>query len=335
MKRTFIYGFIIAAILISGCNRTSDSTDYGGTIENKSYISIHDEVELKHQELKESNQYEAFFDFFDTKPLESPMGILCRKEDILIVDNKQNKIVVYDYNGTVIREVGVIGNGELEFLNPTGIAEYNDKIYVLDSLNYRIQILDSNLNYLSSIPLYELSPDPDKEYFWYCDIIVRNENEIYVTTSYLTKDYAKIYLIKDQKEQIIWRDNFDGYGTVHNNQLYFDLTLELCDNGGRCGQSYFLFVDEKDEVKQTNVPFIFAPRDMIATEEGLYVINSMYMSLDLFTPEGEYVETLYKFTKKLDDIHYKPNYIHLDGEGNFYITDNSNKTIIKVSKQNN
>jgi len=297
--------------------------------------TVYDEVEMLAQPLVKREDYTFEFDLFDCTQLEKPLGILCREQDILVVDHKKNTIYQYNYEGKVIGSIGDTGNGVMEFLCPTAITSYQNNIYILDALNYRIQILDEGLNYVSSIPLEELSPDPDKEIFWYSDIVVKNENEIYLTTNCTAEAYTNIYLIKDQKEQSIWRTEFNGYGAVFDDKVYFALSYELVKNGKISGQSYFLNLDKEGKVAKIDVPYKFSPADLIATNDYLYIVNTMFMSLDRFSLEGEYIDTLYKFTQKLEDVFYHPNYLSIDKNGDFYLTDYENLKILKVSKIKN
>lgn len=63
-------------------------------------------------------------------------GLLCRDKDILLADSENDVLYVIDYNGKLIEVVGQTGNAPLEFLHPTGIAEYMNNIYVLDAKNW-------------------------------------------------------------------------------------------------------------------------------------------------------------------------------------------------------
>ena len=333
MKKRFkLIGLVIVIVLFTGCSKRVIETIARPSLAPNS-IKADDNMAMEEQILIISEDYEANFNLFDSSKLSNPLGILCRKNDILIADGKLNTIFVYNYNGEIIKEIGKTGNGHLEFINPTGITSYNDYIYVLDSLNYRIQILDENLDFYSSIQLEELSQDPDKESFWYSDIMVRNENEIYVTTNERMKNFAKIYKISNQKEQSVWQEEFNGYGTIYEDMIYFALSYEFYAEGYKSGRSYFLSQNKNSEVNKYDVPYQFAPMDIVATDTELFVINSLYMSLERYTLDGQYIETMFIFSETLNNTFYFPKYLDMDEKGNIYITENDNVTIIKVNKK--
>lgn len=85
--------------------------------------------------------------------IEQPAGVLCRENDIVVVDNKRDMLVILDYDGKYIQNIGKTGNGKLEFLSPTDITELNHKIYIIDSGNNRIQVMNDNLEYCGEIPI--------------------------------------------------------------------------------------------------------------------------------------------------------------------------------------
>ena len=78
-------------------------------------------------------------------------GIICREKDIIMIDEKDSCILVFDKEGNQLDSIGEVGNGELEFLEPSGVAQHNGDIYVLDAGNNRVQILDANLTYKESV----------------------------------------------------------------------------------------------------------------------------------------------------------------------------------------
>ena len=65
---------------------------------------------------------------------------------ILVTDNHQ--IQAFTIAGECVTSVGQMGNEQLHFYTPEGIAVHpSGKVFVADSQNYRIQVLNSNLSY--------------------------------------------------------------------------------------------------------------------------------------------------------------------------------------------
>ena len=83
--------------------------------------------------------------------LSCPRGVaLCRDNSVLVTAS--HCVKKYSLDGTFIASVGTSGSGKLEFNTPLAVAT-NDKIgiiYVCDTYNYRIKILNEDLTYHSN-----------------------------------------------------------------------------------------------------------------------------------------------------------------------------------------
>ena len=75
--------------------------------------------------------------------ISTPEGIIADEERIVIADSGNNCLYVMDLQGENMSKVGGIGNGECEFLHPTGLAYTRGYYYVVDSGNDRIEIENS------------------------------------------------------------------------------------------------------------------------------------------------------------------------------------------------
>jgi hypothetical protein len=88
-----------------------------------------------------------------------PNGIAVNSENHIIVTDSfkqtipaiQSELVkIFDNTGTFIRKFGSVGTGNGEFNGVIGVAvDKSDKIYVVDSGNYRVQVFDKYGNYIS------------------------------------------------------------------------------------------------------------------------------------------------------------------------------------------
>ena len=97
---------------------------------------------------------------------------------MLISDKKTDCIFEVDYAGNILKEVGGTGSGEGEFISPSAITMCNEKIYVLDQGNNRIQVLDKELDYIEEIKLKNTqSTDPN----YIPEVLSVNQESIYVT----------------------------------------------------------------------------------------------------------------------------------------------------------
>ena len=84
--------------------------------------------------------------------LNYPMGVaVTAKDEILVADNRNHRVQVFDSNGTFLRSFGHKGENAGEFKNPTGIAINKDRnILVSENGNHRVQILSWKGRHLGS-----------------------------------------------------------------------------------------------------------------------------------------------------------------------------------------
>ena len=75
-----------------------------------------------------------------------------REGNILVTEDTNNSIRKYSQNGQLLASAGTTGNKRLQFNSPRDIAinTKNNRVYVADSKNHRIQVLHSNLTFSSS-----------------------------------------------------------------------------------------------------------------------------------------------------------------------------------------
>ena len=82
----------------------------------------------------------------------------CRGPTGITVDNEDNvyvscvdRIEKFSSDGQHIKSLGKSGHKEGEFISPEGLTYHKGHIYVCDTLNNRIQVLDTDLNYVKTI----------------------------------------------------------------------------------------------------------------------------------------------------------------------------------------
>ncbi|XP_064388718.1 E3 ubiquitin-protein ligase TRIM71-like [Halichondria panicea] len=91
---------------------------------------------------------------------EAPAGVAVDKYDnIYISDRDDHKIRKFTVNGDFLKEAGTKGDQRLQFNTPTGIGynKTNDKIYVGDQYNNRIQVLNPDLTFHSIISINDFN----------------------------------------------------------------------------------------------------------------------------------------------------------------------------------
>ena len=97
---------------------------------------------------------------FDSRG-KAPVGVAVDKDDnIYVSDRDDHKIRKFTANGDYLKEVGTKGDQMLQFNTPVGIGydKTNNKIFVGDQNNDRIQILNPDLTFHSIIKVYSIHP---------------------------------------------------------------------------------------------------------------------------------------------------------------------------------
>ena len=81
-----------------------------------------------------------------------PMGVaVTAKDEVVVADNQNHRVQVFDSNGTFLRSFGRQGKYAGEFENPTGIAIDKDgNILVSEYYNHRVQIFSRKGTHLGS-----------------------------------------------------------------------------------------------------------------------------------------------------------------------------------------
>ncbi len=74
------------------------------------------------------------------------------EENVLVADRENYRIQKFTVHGEFLTAVGAKGSGPLQFVHPRGIAlnASNGRVYMVDSENNRIQILNSDLSYFGT-----------------------------------------------------------------------------------------------------------------------------------------------------------------------------------------
>ena len=82
-------------------------------------------------------------------PIHSPRGVAVDGDDNILVVDGTHSVKKFTLDGEFVQAVGQEGGSPLEFKRPTGVAihPHNAKVYVTDTDNHRIQILNSDLTF--------------------------------------------------------------------------------------------------------------------------------------------------------------------------------------------
>lgn len=280
--------------------------------------------------LSENYQSEIFCK--DASILAKPSGIACFGDRVVVSDYENSALVVFDMDGNYLSTIGELGAAPLQFNTPGAMTVSGDTLYVLDMGNRRIQCLNSDLEYIDSIYLWE-----ETQYFEfpYTDIAISEDETIYVSSGSLNPSKAGVYTVDntythEYKTYYGFLDNYAG-------SVYFINTGGFTKKGGTTtldifGENHlYSFADGS----QTMLPSALYSSDFLMTADSLIVLaydGSRILRLDR---SGDYVETIADFRQNADaQTEWSMNsYIAMDTEGNLYSTQRNGGIVYKVSQK--
>lgn len=181
-------------------------------IVNKSYSNhlSYEQYIAKDVELNLKNNDQYFFYM--------PTAIKFDSDNIFILAAKDHEIKVFSKSGSFKYSIGKKGTGPGEFNLPMHMDIYNDKIYVSDNQNRRIQILDKQGNYLSG---FKVLFSPKK-------ILVAGEDNILVSHLPLRPTgKEKMIHCFNRNGELLW-EKIDSYFSANNiydiflNQIFLE-----------------------------------------------------------------------------------------------------------------
>ena len=117
----------------------------------------------------------------------SPTGIAIDSTgNILVADGANSHIQKFTAEGVFLKAVGRRGSGDLEFDYPVGIGinHKNNKVYVCDRWNHRVQILNEDLTFSSTITGIDKSCWDDGYFKFPWDVAFDSTGNIYVADSW-------------------------------------------------------------------------------------------------------------------------------------------------------
>ncbi len=85
--------------------------------------------------------------------LSRPVAVVCDERSIYVLDSADADIKIYSRAGAYQRTIGRKGQGPGEFRLPNDLDVFGGRLYVADSANRRLQVLDTDGKYMGGFPL--------------------------------------------------------------------------------------------------------------------------------------------------------------------------------------
>ncbi|MCM1537860.1 MAG: hypothetical protein NC254_05645 [bacterium] len=235
--------------------------------------------------------------------IKNPAGILSVGEELLVCDMGNHCIVRLTADGDFVERYGEHGHESGNFAMPTAILLHENEIYVLDSGNLRIQVFDTDMNYVREILFEGASLRGGR----YNDMAIAGDGTIYLSTNTmdpLERQKAGIYYIGEDGRLCIITGWFTGHleqqdGIVYaaDRKRFMYYPEEDHDRRGCSMGENWLYRVERTGIEQVcELPYGYAPADFVVEDDHLYTVSTIYGRLSCISMEGEVTEGI--FTEK-------------------------------------
>lgn len=250
--------------------------------------------------------------------LNGPADMLVTEENIYIVDKRDHNIVISDKSGNLIKRIGRLGNGPLEFNSPVTMAIIDDNLVVYDAGNQRIQVISKDDKCLKTYPAVTLGQ-------FGAGFLFSKDNTYYYSTEGYTSDFLLAHKTYDGKE-------LGGFGQIYGEKSY---TINF----------------ETDKIKKGIIPDTYKNKviPIKDTKGNVYCIHfalplvkkygsngKLIWEKELDIPEFKVIKEIWlKYNKEsAPNVTFRLKYwrnIKIDGDDNFYLlADISDEMIIYV-----
>ncbi|SJZ49694.1 6-bladed beta-propeller [Selenihalanaerobacter shriftii] len=160
----------------------------------------------------------------DKKRLKRPTGLVIdeKRKRLYVADTRDHNIQIYSLKGKLLKVIGKRGAGHGNFNYPIALAvDQEGHIYVGDTLNYRIQVLNPDGEFIRQIdggPDQTLGSLPRPK-----GIAIDNKGRTYVTDGYL-----QVVQVFDKEGKLLF---FFGRPGVNDKQFRLPAEIEIDDKG--------------------------------------------------------------------------------------------------------
>lgn len=282
----------------------------------------------------ELNEYKLVSQYGSELKLNKPMGITIFKNNLIVSDFGNDRILIIDENGKVKNEIGKTGSREVEFVSPVDVAVDDERnIYVADSGNHRVQVIGENGNFIKEHYIKELSGEP----LMNC-IEVDKQKNIFVSTSTLERKLSYVYVVSDEGKIKKIGNRLNGILAEWKNKIYFTTTHEIYktsivkeffnQNSAGSGKSYLIEMDSNKILKKYDLPYAYTTKGICCYEDNIYIWSGTRKSVDKYDLNGEYVGTVFKGDKSYLGVHG----MTIDNNGRIYLCDSEKSCIYKLEK---
>lgn len=141
-------------------------------------------------------------------------------DEIVVLDQEDNNIKVIDWEGNLLKSIGKLGSGDMEFKTPTSFFfdQANKLYYILDNGNKRIVVIDEDFNFVKNINVETLKEKED--YYNPFNSIALYKDKIYLSETFGREKTMAIISIDMDGNEKLYDQKFGGILKVVDDKLY-------------------------------------------------------------------------------------------------------------------
>lgn len=244
-------------------------------------------------------------------------GVAIDGNDVIYVaDSGNERIQMFDIDGTFLGKWGSDGTGDGQFKDPSGIAIDKDGfVYVADTTAYRIQKFDSNGTFITK---WGSKGTADGQFYYPCGVAVDSDGFVYVA------DYGN-YRIQKFDSNGTFVTKWGSIGTGEG-QFYSPLGIAVdaegfvyvTDGENQRVQKFDSdgnFIFEFGEMGWGDGQFFLPQGVMVDGEGSVFVVDSEAQRIQKFDSEGNYLTQFEAWSNSW------PVYIAMNSLGIVYVAD--------------
>lgn len=264
-------------------------------------------------------------------------GVYVSKDHIVVLNGGKSNIIVVDWDGNVIKTIGKVGSGNLEFNKPSAICFNNkfNRYYIYDSGNRRVVVLDYKFNFVENIDIKfpvdhyeeELGSDTD------ATSIAVDENENIYIVPYVAYSEKTSYLFKFSKNGEIQKlyDYIVGFLKMIDNKIYYVQNMEFYqfddEFSTTMGHEYIYELKDDKLNFVAELPYKYYTDDIEIYNDEVYLYSSSWVCLDKFS-----VGKKLKYVETLTPQFIPPDYDRTKGYGRYMTTSRYKDKIVMADR---
>ena len=207
--------------------------------------------------------------------IEQATGICVVENSVYVCDQVGNCVVELDLDGNYVATHGALGAEEGNFTRPIAIVYHEEKLYVLDYGNSRIQIFDKKMNYQREVPYRGSGLGP---YDAFVDLAVDRDGTIYLSTFTSFINDMAVYYISEGGMLEKLTPKMTAMLTEYNGQVYVLNQMIPCYVGSDIQSAIpaenFLLTCSKDGLEQIGeLPYKYIPGDFCIVDDVVYTLS--------------------------------------------------------------